>query len=885
MADFSKPYNPQEIEEKIYKLWEESGFFNPDNLPVIKLKSLNPPAGGEKLKSFCIIMPPPNANGSLHLGHALVTTYEDILIRYYRMRGYKTLWLPGADHAGFETQVVYEKKLEKEGRSRFNMPREQLWQEIWDFTQANKKNMESQLRKLGASCDWSREKFTLDKDIISKTQDTFIQMHKDGLVYRGNRLVHWCSKHQTGLSDLEINHEEKLDALYYIKYGPLTVATVRPETIFGDTAVAVNPKDKRYKNLIGEEIEVDVVVAKLKLKIIADAGVDQNFGTGAVKITPAHDLNDYEMWQRHNKEIGDEINCPIEVINKYAKMDLLRHFPDSIEAKKYEGLKVLEARKLIVEDLEKRGLIEKIDSTYRHNVVLCYKCKNMIEPRLMSQWFIKIKPLAKPAIEAVKSGKIKIIPERFKKVYFHWMKNIRDWNISRQIVWGIQIPAWFKEKPSLPREFENWKFSNIKINNGQKIAGNNNEYRIILNDNDLKFIKKNFKMKSKDLFFDFYNGKKRLRLDYNGEGGKIRIREKEYILPISGITGRILYSGEIDGYFMSVEERWLENGYCRYESEFEKKIHPYFKNRRNIRGWEIIKEYSQSVNPSQLLNFIGKESPFGENWKQDADVFDTWFSSGQWPFLTLGWPDLKDYKNFYPTNVLGTAWEILFFWVARMIMFGLYKTKKIPFKYVYLNGVIRDKEGQKMSKSKGNVVNPLDIINIYGTDAIRMALIIGNTPGTDLAFSEDKIRGYRNFANKIWQASRFVLINAEIRGKDKIKLTASDKKYLNEFAKIKKEVSKSIESFKFYDAAEKIYHYFWHTFCDKIIEEMKPRLQGENAEDKQASQYVLLEILKGSLKLLHPFMPFITEEIWQNLSLRLGSGQAENKKMLIIEKW
>ncbi|MEK7482156.1 MAG: valine--tRNA ligase [Patescibacteria group bacterium] len=735
MNIFDKPYSPKEVEEKIYKKWEDSRYFNPDS-------ASRRITGKDKKKSFSIIMPPPNANGSLHLGHALMIALEDIMIRYKRMRGFKTLWLPGADHAGFETQIVYEKKLEKEGRNRFQIPREQLWREIWDFTQANKKNMESQIRRLGASCDWSRKKFTLDEDIISKTQDAFVEFYEKGLIYRGKRLVHWCAKHQTGFSDLEIVHEEKLDPLYYIKYGPLTIATVRPETIFGDTAVAVNPKDSRYKEFIGKEIEVDVVIAKLKLKVIADKFVDSDFGTGAVKITPAHDLNDFEIWQRHK----NEIKGPVEVINKYAKMDLVKHFPQSEEAKKYEGLKVLEARKLIVEDLEKRGLIEKIDAAYKHNIALCYKCKTIIEPRLMEQWFVKMEPLAKPAIEAVKKGKIKFIPDRFKKVYFHWMKNIRDWNISRQIVWGIQIPAW----------------------------------------------------------------------------------------------------------------------QCQDCDE-----------------WMIFKNKPQKCRKCGSINL-----------EQDTDVFDTWFSSGQWPFLALGFEKTKklknlntksDYKTFYPTSVMETGWDILFFWVARMIMFGLYRTKKIPFENVYLHGLVRDEFKQKMSKSKGNVIDPLGVVNEYGADALRMSLIIGNTPGNDLAFSEDKIRGYRNFANKIWQASRFVLMNLEsFNANKKPEFSAIDKKYLKEFEELKKKIAKQMESFKFYLAAEEIYHYFWHTFCDKIIEEMKARLNGENdnppASGRQAAQFLLFEILKESLKLLHPFMPFITEEIWQNLP-------GNKNKMLIIEKW
>jgi valyl-tRNA synthetase len=718
---FNKPYNPKEVEEKIYKLWEKSGYFAPE--------AHQPRAGNpNSKKNFTIIMPPPNANGVPHLGHALFVTLEDIMIRYKRMRGFKTLWLPGADHAGFETQVVYEKKLEKEGRSRFKIPPEQLWQEIWDFVQKNKGVTKDGLRRLGASCDWSREKFTLDPDIISKTQETFIQMYKDGLIYRGERLINWCVKHQTGLSDLEVKHEEKTDSLYYIKYGPLTVATVRPETIFGDTAVAVNPKDKRYKNLIGKEIEVDLVVGKIKLKVIADKTVEPEFGTGAVKITPAHDNADFETWQRHK----NEIKGPKEIIDKFGRMDIQKYFGDNDKVKKIQGLKILEARKVIIEELGKRGLLEKVEE-YKHDVSLCYKCGNVLEPRLMPQWFVKMEPLAKKAIEAVEKNKIKFIPARFKKIYFHWLKNIRDWNISRQIVWGIPIPAWQCEKCS------EWIISKEKPKECKKCGG--------------------------------------------------------YLI------------------------------------------------------------------------------------EQDKDVFDTWFSSGQWPFLTLNYPDGKDYKNFYPTDMMETGWDILFFWVARMIMLGIYKTGEVPFKYVYLHGLVRDKDKQKMSKSKGNVVDPLGIVNEYGADALRMALIIGNTPGNDLAFSEEKVRGYRNFANKIWQASRFVLMNCgDFNFKNKPELTAADKKILKNLEKFKKEITKEMDDFKFYIAAEKIYHYFWHTFADKIIESTKTRLNGGDKKDRLAAQYVLMEILKTNLKLLHPFMPFITEEIYGNLP-------GKKTKLLIIEDW
>lgn len=721
--EFNKPYNPQEVEEKIYKLWEESGFFNPDNLPASK--------------PFSIIMPPPNANGSLHFGHALFIALEDLMIRYRRMQGKKTLWLPGADHAGFETQVVFDKKLEKEGRNRFEIPRDQLWQEMWDFTQANKKTMEGQLRRLGASCDWSREKFTLDPDIISKTQDAFIQMYNDGLIYRGHRLVNWCPKHQTGLSDLETKYEERVDPLYYIKYGPIALATVRLETIFGDTAVAVNPKDKRYKNLVGKEIEVDLLLAKKKLPVIADDAVDSNFGTGIVKITPAHDPADYEIWQRHK----NKIQGPIEVVNKFGKMELISRFPGNNLAKEFHGMKVHDARKLVAHEMERKGLIEKIDHNYKHSVAVCYKCGNILEPRLMPQWFVKMKPLAKPAIEAAQKGKLIFIPARFKKIYLRWLKNIRDWNISRQIIWGIRIPAWFCEC------------------------------------------------------------------------GKIIVQK----------------------------EKPVKCAKCS-----------------------------------------------GNKIKQDSDVFDTWFSSGQWPFLALGFSNTKklkrlntesDYETYYPTNVMETGCDILFFWVARMIMLGIYRTGEIPFKYVYLHGLIRDKDKQKMSKSKGNVIDPLGIAGIYGSDAVRMSLIAGAAAGNDPIVSEDKIKGYRNFATKIWNINRFILMSYDPRfEKIKPKLTEEDRKNLKTLKTVHKKITGNIEAFKFHIAAYDIYHYIWHTFADKILENSKPRLRSENIIERAAAFKTNLEIFSASLKLLHPFMPFITEKIWQSLPIK-------NKKLLMIEKW
>ena len=706
--ELSPQYNAKEVEDKIYQLWEKSGFFNPDNLPK------------RHKKPFTIIMPPANANGNLHAGHALVMTIEDIMTRYKRMRGFKALWLPGLDHAGFETQVVYEKKLEKEGRSRFKMTREELYKEIFEFTQNNKKNIESQTKKMGASCDWSREKFTLDADIVKIVYQTFEKLYKDNLIYKGKKIINWCPKHQTSLSDLETTDTEKTDKFYYLKYGPFTIATARPETKFGDKYVVMHPDDKRYKNYKeGQKIELEWINGPITATIIKDEAIDMDFGTGVMTITPWHDAVDFEIAERHNLEKE-------QIIDFYGKLLPI--------AGEFSGMKILEARPKIIEKLQSKGLVEKIEDNYKHIVKTCYKCGTLIEPQIKDQWFLKMKPLALPAIKAIEKKQIKFIPEHYKKISLHWLKNILDWPLSRQIAWGIPIPA------------------KACLQCGENI---------------------------------------------------IDIEDKIKKCPKCG--------GEL---------------------------------------------------------------------KKEEDTFDTWFSSGQWPYATLGYPKSKDFKNFYPTDVMETAGEIIFFWVARMIMLGLYNTKKVPFKNVYLHGLVLDAKGQKMSKSKGNVINPLDLTDKYGTDALRIGLIVGNTPGTSLALDENKIKGYRNFATKIWNASRFVLMNLnDYKPGAKISLGAKDKKLIKDFQKIAKEITKEMDEFKFYVASEKIYHYFWHTFCDKIIEEQKPRLLGNNKKDKACSQYVLLALLSKSLKILHPFMPFITEEIYQQLPV-------ENKKQCImVEEW
>lgn len=728
--DFLKPYDHSH-EKDVYTAWEKSGFFNPKNL-IPNSSSLTP-------RPFSIIMPPPNANGSLHVGHAVMVAVEDVLIRYWRMRGAPTLWLPGADHAGFETQVVFEKKLEKEGTSRFEIlkqegGREELYDQIKAFTLANKSHMEQQVRQLGASCDWSKETFTLDPQIIDTVYETFKKLYDDGLVYRDTRIVNWCTKHQTTLSDLEVKYEERVDPLYYVKYGPVTLATVRLETKFGDTAIAVHPNDVRYKDLIGKEIEVEAIAGKTKIKIIADEHVDPTFGTGAVKVTPAHDADDYAIWQRHK----NEIEGPKEIIDQFGRMSLASYFADDADVMKYQGLKIAEARTQIAHDMQERGLIEKVDAEYKHNVALCYKCGTVLEPRVLPQWFIDLtkegnKKLVQPAIDAVKNGSIKIVPEFQEKIFFHWMENIRDWNISRQIVWGIPIPAWHKE-----------------------------------------------------------------------------------------------------------------GGVC-----------------------------------------IGKDKPEGEGWTKETDVFDTWFSSGQWPTATLraqSTPEHDLLKEFYPTSVMETGYDILFFWVARMIMLGIYMTGKIPFETVYLHGLVRDKDKQKMSKSKGNVVDPMGIVEQYGADALRMALLVGNSPGQDASFDEAKVKGYRNFSNKLWNMARFVLASTELHGTDKEiheqGITKEDKKILEQAMGVKKEVAENIEKYRFSQAAEIAYHYVWHEFADKIIEEKKKILVDEqaNEKEKESASKILYLLLLESLKMLHPFMPFVTEAIYQ----RLPSKKAE---FLMVENW
>ena len=721
-----KPYDPKTTEDRIYKLWEGSGFFAPGVRPLwADNPSTNPNFG----KQFTIIMPPVNANGSLHAGHGLVMTIEDIMVRYKRMQGFKTLWLPGLDHAGFETQVVYEKKLEKEGRTRFEIEPQALYKEILDFTLANSVNIRSQIKKMGASCDWSREKFTLDPDIVKTVHETFKKMYEDGLIYRGNRIVSWCSKHQTSFSDLEIKDEERVDSLYYLKYGPFVIATARPETKFGDKYVVMHPKDKRYESYKhGQKIKLEWINGPIEATVIKDEAIDMEFGTGVMTITPWHDTADFEIAERHKldkEQIIDETGKLLPIAGEFA------------------GTHIKKARPLIIEKMRSKRLIEKTDENYKHIVRTCYKCGTVIEPQIRSQWFVKMKPLAEKALEKIHEEKITYIPEHYKKITLHWLENIMDWNISRQIVWGIPIPAWFHEPKCIPRPGK---------------------------ENDIK--------KCKDII-------------------------------------------------VSEEEPACQ--FCDAK---------YFR---------------------------------------DPDTFDTWFSSGQWPFLALGYPEHSDFKTFYPTSIMETGGDIIFFWVARMIMLGLYVTGEIPFKDVYLHGMVLDAKSQKMSKSKGNVIDPLALTEKYGTDAFRMGLVVGNTPGTSLPLAEERIRGYGKFSNKIWNAARFVLDNVkDLTFPETPVYDEEDKKSDEELKNLIGEITKEMDEYKFYIVAEKLYHYFWHTFADVIIERSKKKIaENRNADSAKMLLYTHLTML---LKVLHPFMPFITEEIW---SMQGG----ENGKLLIVEKW
>ncbi len=730
---FDSPYNPKEVEEKIYKLWEKSGFFNPDNLKNAK-------------KSFTITIPPPNVTGSLHMGHALNVVIQDILIRFKRMAGFKTLWVPGTDHAGIATQSMVEKKLKKEGKTRFDLGREKFVGEIWKWKNEYGNKILDQLKRLGASCDWSRVRFTMDKDYSAAVLEAFVQYYNQDWIYRGERVVNWCPRCQTSLSDLELEHKEEKTHLWYLKY-PLAqttnyimVATTRPETMLGDTAVAVNPKDERYKKLVGQMVILPLV--NREIPIIADRAIDINFGTGAVKVTPAHSLVDWQIGQNHNLPI-------ISVIDEHCRLNA--NAPEI-----YRDMKIEEARKKIVEDLSTLNLIEKVED-YIHSVPKCYRCGSTVELIPSKQWFVKMEKLAKLAMSPIKSGRIKFHPKRWEKVYLDWLKNAYDWCISRQIWWGHQFPVWFcKNQTGNPK----LQITNYKTN------------------------------------------------------------EENFIISIQK----------------------------------------------------------------------PKECPFCHEcaMKQSEDVFDTWFSSALWPFAVLGWPKkTKDLSTYYPTDVLSTARDIINLWVARMVYSGAALAKKLPFKDVIIHATVITKEGQRMSKSLGTGIDPLELVEKYGADATRFGLAWQISETQDLRFGEDDILAGKKFCNKIWNASRFVLIQtekSEIRNSEfeknlkfKIensKLTTADKKILLGLKKLQKDVGKFIEKYEFGKALRRLYDFFWHQYADIYIETAKKQLANEKL--KVQTQNVLLYVHLNLLKLLHPFLPFITEEIWSAFN---------NKNLIIIEDW
>ena len=697
-----KTYEAKNFEDKIYKTWEKSGFFNPDNL--------------KKGKSFTIAMPPPNATGILHIGHASTLTYEDIIIRYKRLQGFKTLWLPGTDHAAIATQTKVEKIIASEGLDRHKLGRKKFLERVKKFVFNSQYSIRKQIKKMGSSCDWSRERYTFDKGLSRAVSEAFIKMYNDGLIYRGEKIVNWCFRCSSTLADDEVERKETDSKLYYIKYGPLIVATTRPETKLADTGLAVHPDDKRYKKYIGQELNIDLAGHKVKVKIFTDKNIDPKFGSGVLGVTPAHSIIDFEMAQKNNLKI-------IKLINEKGK--ILK------SGGKYKGLNIIEARKKFVKDLKDNKQIIKIEN-FKNNLSLCYRCQTIIEPLISKQWFIAVdkkipsrnKTLKELALSLVKNKKIKILPVRFEKVYFNWINNLHDWCISRQIWWGHRIPVWYTDDNEI-------------------IVANNN-----------------------------------------------------------------------------VEAKLLAKG---------KKI------------------------------------------KQDEDTLDTWFSSSLWTFSTLGWPEkTKDLKKFHPTQVIETGYDILFFWIARMILMTEYLLKEKPFEIVYLHGMIRDKLGRKMSKSLGNGIDPLEMIDKFGTDSLRLSLTIGSSPGQDIMVYEEKISGYRNFVNKLWNISRFIFSQVDvvkkIKTQPKVK-NLSDKWILTEFNLLIKEVTDDLDKYKFSSAGEKLYEFTWSKLADWYLEISKI----EKNKDK-----VLLYILERLLIIWHPFTPFLTEVIWEKFS---------DKKLLIIQKW
>lgn len=707
--ELAKTYDPSQVEDRVYKSWLENKHYH---ATISKEK-----------EPFTIVIPPPNITGQLHMGHALDNTWQDIIIRYKRMQGYSTLWLPGTDHASIATEVKIVEQLADQGISKHDLGREGFLEKAWEWKEKYGSTIVNQLKKLGSSCDWDRERFTMDEGCSHAVNEVFVNLYNKGLIYQGDRIINWCPECKTALSDAEVEYEEKQGSFWHIAYpikdsnDRLVVATTRPETMLGDTAVAVNPDDERYQHLIGKTVILPLV--NREIPIIADSYVDSEFGTGVVKITPAHDPNDFEVGLRHDLP-------QIRVLDDDGTMNS--------EAGSYEGMDRYEARKAIVKDLEELGLLEKTEA-HSHNVGECYRCTTVVEPIISKQWFVKMKPLAEPAIEAVRSGKTRFVPKRFEKTYFNWMENIRDWCISRQLWWGHRIPAY----------------------------------------------------------------------------------------------------------------------------------------------------YCLNCNETIVAKQVPSKCSCGhDEFRQDEDVLDTWFSSALWPFSTLGWPEkTEDLDYFYPTSVLVTGYDIIPFWVARMIFSGLEHTGQVPFKDVLIHGMVRDSQGRKMSKSLGNGVDPLEIIDEYGADALRMSLIVGSSPGNDMRFHIEKVEASRNFANKIWNATRFIMMNLENMGGKDLKagqMDLADRWIISRYNRLVGEVTENLDKYELGIAAQKVYDFIWNEYCDWYIELVKPRLYGTNEEARSTALYTLVYVLSNTLKLLHPFMPFISEEIWQHLS-------ASSEDSIMVSSW
>ena len=706
--ELAKAYEPHEVEERIYEFWMNGKYFHAEV--------------DSKKKPYTIVIPPPNITGQLHMGHALDETLQDILIRFRRMQGYSALWLPGTDHASIATEAKIVEAMKQEGVTKEDVGRDGFMKRAWEWKEKYGGTIISQLKKLGSSCDWDRERFTLDEGCSKAVKEVFVKLYNEGLIYRGERMINWCPNCKTSISDAEVDFAEKDGNFWHIRYpladgsGYLNLATTRPETMLGDTAVAVHPEDERYQHLIGKMLILPLVGREIP--IVADTYVEQDFGTGVVKITPAHDPNDFEVGLRHN----------LPVINIMDESGIINE-----NGGEYQGMDRLDARKKIVKALEEQGYLIKVEPI-KHNVGTCYRCKTVVEPRVSKQWFVKMEPLAKPAVKAVEDGEVKFVPERFDKIYFNWMNNIKDWCISRQLWWGHRIPAWY--------------------------CDDCNEITV---------------------------------------------------------------------------SRETPHACCKCGSTH---IH------------------------------------------QDEDTLDTWFSSALWPFSTLGWPDNTEELNyFYPTSTLVTGYDIIFFWVARMIFSGLAHMGKVPFDTVFIHGIVRDANGVKMSKSLGNGIDPLEVIDQYGADALRFMLATGNSPGNDMRYSPEKVEESRNFANKIWNAARFILMNLEgheIKNELPNELTTEDKWIISSFNRVAKEITENLEKFELGIAAQKIYDFLWDVFCDWYIEMVKPRLYNDEDQTKAAALWTLNTVLTEALKLLHPYMPFITEEIYCNLT---------DEESIMLAKW